>query len=325
MGEDSITFIKIHSKKKMKLIKWSYLFAFFSLAVFNLNAQYEGIERETLIYEDTLALDFFISKTKSKQPKPLLIYVHGGGFAGGERDHPNHIRFCEYFAKKGWATATISYHLTMKGQSFSCDQPVQNKKETILHAAQNINQSVAYLRDHAKEFNLDITKVVIAGSSAGAEAVIHSAYWKKSQVGILEGDFKYAGVISMAGALLDENWITNETAIPTALFHGTCDNLVPYATASHHYCQADKPGFMMLFGSLPIAMKLKSLNRGYYLVTDCGGGHEWNEKPIRPEYIYMIEDFLENEVLKNQGRQITKVFKEGKGNCASNFDFCLDD
>lgn len=305
--------------------KWFYVFAFISLISIDLNGQNVRIERTTLVYKDTLALDLFLPKEKTKQPRPLLIYVHGGGFAGGERDHPNHIRFCEYFAQKGWATATISYHLTMKGKSFSCDQPVQIKKETILGVAQNINESVAYLGANADKYGLDMDRVVIAGSSAGAEAVIHSAYWKKSQENILDEDFKYAGVISMAGALLDENWITSETAIPTALFHGTCDNLVPYATASHHYCKADQTGFMMLFGAYPIAMKLKSLNKGYYLVTDCGGGHEWNEKPIRPEYVYMIEDFLDNEVLKNQQRQISKVFREGKGNCESNFDYCTND
>lgn len=297
-------------------------FILFELVVLSLSAQDGLFERKKLIYEDTLALDLFLPTIDREEPFPLLIYVHGGGFSGGRRDHPNHIRFCEYFAKKGWATATISYHLTMKGQSFGCDQQAQTKIQTILTAAQNINQSVAFLSNHESEFNIGTDQIVVAGSSAGAEAAIHAVYWSQSQNDILPQGFQYAGVISMAGALLDENWITKETAIPTALFHGTCDNLVPYGTASHHYCEAEKPGFMMLFGAYSLAMKLKSLGKGHYLVTDCGGGHEWNEKPIWPDYFYMIENFLKNDVLGNQQRQIHQVYNEGKRLCDAQFNFC---
>ncbi len=285
------------------------------VAVLGLSAQDGSFMRSTVVYEDTLAMDLFVPDEITDQLRPVLIYVHGGGFSGGQRDHENHIWFCEYFAKRGWITVTISYHLTMKGKSFSCDQPVANKINTLLVSAQNINQATAYLLTQGDRLQMNTDKIVIAGSSAGAEAVIHAAYWNKSQEEILPNDFQYGGAISMAGALLDDNWITKDSAIPTALFHGTCDNLVPYGTAPHHYCGAEQPGFMMLFGSESIADRLTSIGKGSYLVTDCGGGHEWNVKPIWPDYIYMIEDFLENDVLANQQRRIHQVFKEGKHQC----------
>ncbi|MFY0601401.1 MAG: alpha/beta hydrolase [Cyclobacteriaceae bacterium] len=301
------------------------VFILFNLVVLSGYAQDGHFEKRTIIYQDTLALDLFLPLDENLKAKPLLVYVHGGGFAGGRRDHPDHIQFCEYFAKRGWVTATVSYHLLMKGKSFGCDQDVRKKKETIFLTAQNINQSISYLIKNAKEFNLDPDKIVLSGSSAGAEAVIHAAYWDETQINILPKDFKYAGVISMAGALLDENWITKETAIPTALFHGTCDNLLPYGTASHHYCEASEPGFMMLFGSHSIAMKLKSLDQGYYLISDCGGGHEWNENPILPKYIHMVEGFLEKDVLRKTQRQIQQNLHEGSRDCQSKIDFCTND
>ena len=45
------------------------------------------VTRVKMTYSDTLGLDLFIPA--GEEPRPLLIYVHGGGFAGGERDHPN--------------------------------------------------------------------------------------------------------------------------------------------------------------------------------------------------------------------------------------------
>lgn len=297
-----------------------YLLSLFLLAVFySLSAQ--QVERKTLTYEDTLGMDVFIPQD-GKAARPLLIYVHGGGFSGGERDLPNHLEFCERYAERGWVTATISYHLMMKGQSFGCDQPVQNKINTFYVSARNIHQAVAYLLSKKDELAIDPSRVVIAGSSAGAEAVLHAAYWKKTRDGMLPNDFKYAGVISMAGALLDQRWITAQTAIPTALFHGTCDNLVPYANAPHHYCAADQTGFMMLYGSYAVAMRLKELNQPYFLMTDCGGGHEWNEYPIREKYDDMIRSFLEQDILNQDFRQVHQVRKEGNRDCDTGPGLC---
>ncbi|MEQ9305250.1 MAG: alpha/beta hydrolase [Marinoscillum sp.] len=273
----------------------------------------QTFQKQTLIYTDTLGLDLFVPDNKSNDQKPLLIYVHGGGFSGGERDHADHIAFCERYAKRGWVTATISYHLTMKGKSFSCDQAVQHKINTIFTAAQNIHQAVKFLIDH--EQSIDPSRVVLAGSSAGAEAVVQAVYWDKTKKDILSDDFKYAGMISMAGALLDERWVTSDSAIPSAFFHGTCDSLVPYGNAPHHYCEADETGFMMLYGGYSLAMKLESINQQYFMVTDCGGGHEWASKPIAKDYIHYIDDFLENGVLKSIKRQSHLVLSEGEGDC----------
>ncbi len=297
--------------------------AFLSLCILTANLLFaQKVQKETVIYEDTLGMDLFIPMTKNAN-KPVLIYVHGGGFSGGERDLPEHIKFCERYASEGWVTATISYHLTMKGQSFSCDQAAQNKVRTIFEAAKNIHQSVAYLLGRKSELGIDPGKIVLVGSSAGAEAVMHAVYWKKTSEGILPPEFKYGGMASMAGALLDQRWVTAETAVPSAFFHGTCDNLVPYANAPHHYCEADETGFMMLYGSYSIAEKMKELNKPYYLLTDCGGGHEWASKPIWEEHITHMDYFLNTMVRQNGFAQIHTIVQEGEGTCAyEEFGFC---
>lgn len=286
------------------------------------SAQNLEVERRTFVYEDTLAMDIFLPKQSGTALRPLLVYVHGGGFSGGNRG--GGLDYCEYFAKKGWVTATISYHLTMKGQSFSCDQPVQNKIKTLLTAAQNVNQATAFLIAKKDEFNIDPSLVAISGSSAGAEAVLQAAYWKKSQENILPEAFKYAGVVSMAGAVLDLNWITKDSAMPTAMFHGTCDPLVPFSAAAHHYCSPDNTGFMMFFGSHAITEKLRSINKGYYFVSSCGGGHEWAGRPMNTDYRYLTEDFLENDVLNKKARQIHFQMKHQMKGCKPEFEICGD-
>jgi len=276
-----------------------------------LDSLYITVEKTTYTYftkpDEELQLDLFDPVDNRSVDRPVILYVHGGGFAGGERDHPDHEAFLRHMAQKGYVMATMSYTLQMKGKSFGCDLNAGQKIQTFLKTAQDISRATAFLIRNEEEFSIDPEKIVIAGSSAGAEAVLHAAYWNMTRSDsagtILPDDFVYGGVISMAGATSNINHIIKENAIPTQLFHGTCDQLVPYGTASHHYCPAEAPGFLMLFGAHPIMKRLQDLNKGYYLVTGCNGRHEWNSVPLS-EYRDEITDFVYYDVLSDKQRQI---------------------
>jgi acetyl esterase/lipase len=262
---------------------------------------FEETVRSTETYyqkpQEDLKVDIFQPKGDEATDRPLLLYVHGGGFAVGERDHPNHIRFCEKMAQRGFVSATMSYSLVMKGKSFGCDRPAPEKIQTFLHTARDISRATQFFIEQSERYGIDPGKIIILGSSAGAEAVLHAAYWKATYEDeggtILDPSFRYAGVVSMAGAITNLNWITRESAIPTFLFHGTCDNLVPYGTAPHHYCDAQEPGYLVLHGAYSVAEKLKALGKPYVLVTGCRGRHDWNDKPLKEmepkiaEYIHL--------------------------------------
>jgi len=296
-----------------------------------LDSLYTTVEKTTYTYftkpDEELKLDVFDPVDNRSDNRPVILYVHGGGFAGGERDHPDHEAFLRHMAHKGYVTATMSYTLQRKGKSFGCEVNAGDKIQTFLTTAQDISRAAAFLIRNKDEFSINPSKIVIAGSSAGAEAVLHAAYWnetKSDSAGtILPGDFSYGGVISMAGATSNINHITGENAIPTQLFHGTCDRLVPYGTASHHYCPAEAPGFLMLFGAYPIMKRLHDLNKGYYLVTGCNGRHEWNSTPLS-EYRDEITDFVYYDVLSNKQRQIHLRIKSSGKVCGdlNSFQFC---
>jgi len=279
-----------------------------------------NVVMQTVTYTDTLKMDIYTSRSSTAVNLPVVMYVHGGGFSGGRRDETWLRDFFGFLVAKGYVVASISYHLTMKGQSFGCGQEVGRKINTLKVSAQNVNQATAYLLANQTRFGIG-SRVVVTGSSAGAEAVLHAAYWKETQAGILPAGFRYAGVISMAGALLDETWITADTAIPTQLFHGPCDNLVPYAQAAHHYCKPGDPGFMMLSGGRTIAQRLEALGKGYFLFTACGGAHEWAGKPVN-ENREQVLDFLTNDVLNGAQRQIEWKLPADDGSCDLEYAEC---
>lgn len=231
----------------------------------------------TYVYEDTLALDLFLP-SGDEDGLPLVLFVHGGGFSGGNRADGHDL--CEYLAAEGIACASMSYVLSMRGrtQDWGCDGILPEKMKTIQLAANNTWSATDFLLDRAESLGLDTSRFFLAGSSAGAEAVLGAAYYDRVKMAMggsqLATTFDYAGLISGAGAMIDLNLITPENALPSQFFHGDSDPVVPYATAAHHFCQPDQTGWLMLFGSASIADHLESLNVDFELITHAGAGHE---------------------------------------------------
>ena len=267
---------------------------------------------------DTLQLDLYTPEGDGESARPLLLYVHGGGFSGGQRNSDGIDRFCRTTAARGYAVATMSYTLVMKGKSFSCDQPAPNKIETFRLTGQDVVRATRFLIDRADTLGIAPSQVVLLGSSAGAEAILHTAYWPATRTidgqALLPTNFRYAGVISMAGALVSLDWVTADSAIPTQFFHGTCDNLVPYGAAPHHYCDASEPGYMPLYGAEAIAEKLRALGKPYYLYTVCRGRHEWAGEPLSNNVAEII-DFLYHDVLNREQRQIHRITSSEQEAC----------
>ncbi|MGQ1946157.1 alpha/beta hydrolase [Geofilum sp. OHC36d9] len=246
---------------------------------------------------ETLQFDYYVAENNQEQ-MPLLVYVHGGGFSGGIRDDKGFVNFATKLAQRGYAVASVSYRLTMKGIGFGCDVDADQKLAAIDSASYDVSLAIKYILDDAKEFHIDKNKVILAGSSAGAETVLNMVYVYENE--ILPSGFKYAGVISMAGAVTTLDKINCDTAIPTQLFHGTGDKLLPYDIAPHHYCNSNDKGHLMLYGSKPIAERLKGLGASYYFYSVCGGSHSWAGLPMSRSFDEII-DFLYHDVVSING------------------------
>ncbi|MGY8943063.1 MAG: carboxylesterase family protein [Flavobacteriales bacterium] len=264
-----------------------------------------NVSKRTYTYQKTknhkkLKLDFYKPK-KIKGKLPLLLYVHGGGFSGGKRNDENTVNFSKNMAARGYAVASISYRLTMKNLGFGCNTKSNDKIKAFNAASKDISLAVQYLLKKQRKLSLDTRKIILVGTSAGAEAILNLVYVNKGKN--LPKGFKFAGVISMAGAITSIDYITKETAVPTQLFHGTNDQLVPYHIAAHHYCKSDSEGYLVLYGSKAIANKLKKIEQSFYLYTINKGDHSWSGKPMQLCKTEIL-DFLYYDVLKKQKRQI---------------------
>lgn len=268
---------------------------------------FDEVSQKTVTYiaDNNLKMDIYQATDDRLKNRPVILFVHGGGFGGGARNEPEIMDFCKNMARRGIVAVSMTYTLTMKGQSFSCDQAAENKMATFKSVGLEIAEATNYILSKKEELNIDPNMIVLVGSSAGAEAVMHAAFWKETQIN-LPSNFKYAGLISMAGAVADLAWINEDSVMPMQFFHGTCDDLVPYGSASHHYCDEEEVGYLMLHGPGSIVEKLKTMNKGYYLVTGCNDNHVWAGRPFK-KYRSEIADFMLNDVLLGKTRQIHQI------------------
>jgi len=102
------------------------------------------------------AFDLWLAEPKEAgQPTPLCIYIHGGGFKGGDKSRIAKP-IIDQFLDAGISFASMNYRLTNEGE-FPYPVPMED-------AARGLQ----LLRANAEKWNLDPENVVCYGGSAGA-------------------------------------------------------------------------------------------------------------------------------------------------------------
>ena len=262
-------------------------------------------QKQTVTYAikdgQELQMDIYIPEAIPKGKKlPTLVWMHGGGFSSGVRDNNNEVQLCEKAVEEGFVAVSISYRLLRKGTktAFGCDCPAATKEEVFKQAAIDYMDAVRYLIDHHQEFNSNPNQLIAGGSSAGAEAILSAVYMPEYYGLEAYEDISFAGVFSLAGALVNLNELKKNTSIPTVLFHGIADNLVPYSKAAHHYCHPNQAGYLVLNGSDKIIDRLDRLGESYLFYSYKKGRHEIAGIPF--EDLTDVFSFFKSTIINKQ-------------------------
>lgn len=101
-------------------------------------------------------LDFY--KAPSDKPTPLLFFIHGGGWLGGDKSSYNNG--APYLAA-GISVVAINYRHISHAEADKLVPPV---KGPLLDAA----RALQFVRSKAAEWNIDKERIAASGSSAGA-------------------------------------------------------------------------------------------------------------------------------------------------------------
>lgn len=107
---------------------------------------------------------FDIWLAKSETPAPLVIYIHGGGFVGGDKSKYFESEDLVRFLDAGVSVATINYR-------FMTEAPYG-----ILSCFNDSKRCLQFIRHNAQKYNIDKTRVACSGGSAGAGTALWLAF-----------------------------------------------------------------------------------------------------------------------------------------------------
>ena len=192
-----------------------------------------------------LLLDLYEPVQASEVPRPGIIFIHGGGWRGGDRS--DYKYYTVRFADRGFVAATIGYRF--------------QQEAAFPAAVEDAKCAVRWMRANAEELGVDPNRIAVIGGSAGGYLAMMTGY--TGHIAEWEGTGGHEGYSSRADVVINlygptdftqpsvwhrsevrnflkvewdedpELWtaaspITHVTADipPTLTFHGTLDSIV---------------------------------------------------------------------------------------------------
>jgi carboxylesterase type B len=178
----------------------------------------------------TLKLDVYAPPSSDPVNKrPAIVWIHGGGFSGGDKTSPEIVDEAQSFAREGYVNFSINYRLEPGGCSATA--PTSNCIKAIQEATADAQTAVEWVRSHASTYRVDPDRIATGGSSAGAITAAQLAYATSETP---------AAAVRAAVSLSGANLLSTVSAgdAPVLFFHGTADPLVPYQWAVNTVNQA---------------------------------------------------------------------------------------
>jgi acetyl esterase/lipase len=195
----------------------------------------------------SLKLDMLRPKAESEKPLPVIAFIHGGGWSGGDKAGALRGQLLPYAASGNYLCVSINYRLS--GEAI---WPAQ---------IEDCKAAIRFLRANAEKYHIDPRHIGVWGSSAGGHLV--SLLGTSGDVKELEGNNGSPGYSSRVTCVVDycgpSSFVAFADASPRAqspdgslakLFGGPVSEKRAAAVAASPvtYASADDPPFLIVHG-----------------------------------------------------------------------------
>ena len=232
---------------------------------------YPFVERDSTLYLDVH------KPAVARADKASVLAVFGGGFVVGKRDDKYQTALADSLVKRGFTVISIDYRLGLKDSVMVASHSRLLDIDDLFQycidiATEDCAEAVKWAVAHAKDIDIDPTRIALTGSSAGAITVLQLDYCRANglpQASALPEGWKPAAVIPYAGGVMcrkrDLKYKTDPA--PTLLMHGTKDKIVAYKGFG-------LPFHSKLFGAKTIDKRMKKQDIPHWFIRFEGIGHE---------------------------------------------------
>ena len=233
-----------------------------------------------------LDMDVYEPIGDSLSSRPVIVFMHTGAFFSGHNELDDVVDLSIAAAKRGYVAVSISYRLGLNILS------EYSGERAVYRGVQDASAAIRYLKQFHEEYNIDPNKIFLWGSSAGSLVGLHLAYSQDDErpestygtvndpdLGCIdcEGNSynhssKPNALVSCWGAIGDLDWIDATDTIPTIMFHGTLDPIVPFNSGYPFTIDIALP---IVYGSNLIHQRLEQQNIENALYVGQGELHEY--------------------------------------------------
>lgn len=178
-----------------------------------------------------LKLDVYMPED-SLNEHPCIVFAFGGGFKKGARDEASYQKFLTEMAENGIVGVSIDYRLGLKDKKIkNLIQLAKILENSVNMAVEDMASAVEFVLKNAADLKVNTKQIMLSGSSAGAITALQTDYYLcNAKIKNLPEDFRFAGVLSFAGAVASfgEKLEYKKQPAPVLFMHGTKDGLVAY-------------------------------------------------------------------------------------------------
>jgi hypothetical protein len=197
-----------------------------------------------------LVYDIYEPEGDTAALRAAVIMVHGGGYIDLLNQHsPDILELADKLVKRGYVCISVEYREEQNPLSLLSEEKMM---KAVSRSLEDIHDAICQLMTEINDGNpyrIDTSRVVSCGVSAGAVSLLHGAFldsintlpgqyprWVYEVIGedaqqILDDRYcggKLKGIVNISGALLEADWIANDTSMALLNIHGIQDDIVPY-------------------------------------------------------------------------------------------------
>jgi len=132
-------------------------------------------------------LDLYTLRAPSQRHSPVVLYLHGGGYFGGDKRWES-LELMYRLARRGWTVVSANYRL----------RPQAGYPEHVI----DVKRAIAWVHQNSGRYGLDPSSLVVCGSSAGAHLALIAALSpgdRRFQPGFEDVDTSVAVTIGLYG------------------------------------------------------------------------------------------------------------------------------
>ncbi len=217
-------------------------------------------------HSDAQRLDLYLPPEGSSGLRPALVFVHGGGWRGGDKGGGVWRRMPAQYASDGYVAISVNYRL-----SGEAAWPAQ------IH---DVKAAVRWLRANAGELRVDPERIGAYGNSAGAHLVSLLGLAREEHG--LEGSGPHQGQSSLVQAVCASatptdflNWGAADTLprrLGTTFLAGPADKLAERAAQASPitYARGDAPPFLLIHGTSDSTVPIQQSDRFARALREAG-------------------------------------------------------